>query len=308
MKSVSVGIFHDDGKLLGMLGKKGTASDILFSNRKEGDSFYTFMEPKEGKISAKCEIMQSVDIVIVCIENITADIGETVLMLDALGKECGILLFPDFLENEIKKITKDTVVSSYVVADESFNSLMDAINSFDIKRDANAKTIVEVDHFFNVKGVGTVVLGFVKSGTVKKHDKLRKLPEGKDVLVRSIQMHDKDFDEAQEGCRVGLALRGIDADEFSRGSILCEEGAMAVSEQFEIIFKGNKFYQGELAQGKVMHASSGMRFFPVTIDSVSDEKMTMTTDRKIPIRKGMRIMLIDLNAEKLHLAGSGVVV
>ena len=307
MKGVSVGIFHDDEALLNLLGKKGTTSDMLFSNRKEGDVFYTFIEPREGKISAKCQIIQSVDIPILRIEEINPEVGETILMLDAAGKTHGILCVPDFLEDDIKKLAKDTVVSSYIVCEKEFGKIMDAINSFEIKRNPEEKTVVEVDHFFNVKGVGTVILGFVKSGTVRKHDKLRKLPEGKEVIVRSIQMHDKDFDEAEDGCRIGLALKGVEAEDFSRGTLLCKEGTLRVCERFEIAFRKNKFYQEDISEGMNFHASSGMRFFPVKVESVNGEKLVLKSDRKIPAKPGMKIMLINLNAAKLHLAGSGTI-
>lgn len=66
---------------------------------------------------------------------------------------------------------------------------------------------VPVDHAFSVKGVGTVVLGLVTKGTVKKHDALKVLPGTKTVQVRSIQKHDDDFDLASEGDRVGSGLK-----------------------------------------------------------------------------------------------------
>ena len=55
--------------------------------------------------------------------------------------------------------------------------------------------IIPIDHAFNVKGVGTVVvlvvvLGVIKQGAVKAFDRLKILPSGKDILLKSIQMHD----------------------------------------------------------------------------------------------------------------------
>ncbi len=45
--------------------------------------------------------------------------------------------------------------------------------------------IIRIDHAFNVKGVGTVVvLGVIKQGAVKAFDRLKILPSGKDILVK----------------------------------------------------------------------------------------------------------------------------
>ncbi len=61
---------------------------------------------------------------------------------------------------------------------------------------------VPIDNHFNVKGVGTVILGFVTSGKVRLHDDLVVEPLGKKVNIKGIQTHDKDIQEAETGTRV----------------------------------------------------------------------------------------------------------
>ena len=79
---------------------------------------------------------------------------------------------------------------------------------------------VPIDHHFNVRGIGTVILGCVADGWIKKHDKMRVEPLGKTAQIRSVQKHDDDFAWAYAGDRVGCALKDIDAEEteasFSR--------------------------------------------------------------------------------------------
>ena len=79
-----------------------------------------------------------------------------------------------------------------------------------------------IDHFFKVKSVGTVALGFVLSGTLKKHQTLYLNPTGLQAQVRSIQMNDVDYDQAPAGSRVGLALKNVDVDDMERGYLLEE--------------------------------------------------------------------------------------
>jgi selenocysteine-specific translation elongation factor len=66
-----------------------------------------------------------------------------------------------------------------------------------------------------LKGIGTVILGVIKQGTVKTYDQLNILPNGKDILVKSIQMHDDPVNESKSPARVGLAIKGVDADDIS---------------------------------------------------------------------------------------------
>jgi selenocysteine-specific translation elongation factor len=47
------------------------------------------------------------------------------------------------------------------------------------------------------------------------------MPSGKDIIVKSIQMHDDAVQESKSPARVGLAVKGINADQISRGDILC---------------------------------------------------------------------------------------
>ena len=72
--------------------------------------------------------------------------------------------------------------------------------------------LVYIDRAFNVKGVGLVVLGFVLSGTISVHDKLRLLPSesGKLADVKGIQVSDEDQQTVGRGIRVGLSLKGVE--------------------------------------------------------------------------------------------------
>lgn len=74
-----------------------------------------------------------------------------------------------------------------------------------------------MDHRFPVKGVGTVALGTVTQGVVRKHDALSNLPGGEETVVRSIQRHGRGVDHALQGERVGLALKGLGPQELDRG-------------------------------------------------------------------------------------------
>lgn len=52
-----------------------------------------------------------------------------------------------------------------------------------------------INHCFDVKGVGAVVLGKVEHGKIKQYDNLKSLPAGIDVMIKSIKMHDDPAEE-----------------------------------------------------------------------------------------------------------------
>ena len=91
-----------------------------------------------------------------------------------------------------------------------------------------------VDRAFSVAGFGTVVTGTLWSGSIGTGDDLRLEPTGRDVRVRSVQVHDQDVDRADAGQRVAVSLPGVDRHEITRGEALVEPGAYAVSYRLDV--------------------------------------------------------------------------
>ena len=65
-----------------------------------------------------------------------------------------------------------------------------------------------VDRVFSLRGIGTVVTGTLWSGTLAEGDELRAEPAGRDVRVRSLQVHDQPVEAAEAGQRVAVAVPG----------------------------------------------------------------------------------------------------
>ena len=81
-------------------------------------------------------------------------------------------------------------------------------------------TRLYVDRSFSVPGFGTVVTGTLWSGTIGAGDQLRLEPRGRDVRVRSVQVHDRDVERADAGQRVAVSLPGVERGEVARGEAL----------------------------------------------------------------------------------------
>ncbi len=76
-----------------------------------------------------------------------------------------------------------------------------------------------IDRVFAVAGAGTVVTGSTWSGGVAVGESVRLLPLGRDVRVRSIEVHGESAARAVPGRRTALALVGVDKSELARGDV-----------------------------------------------------------------------------------------
>jgi selenocysteine-specific elongation factor len=101
------------------------------------------------------------------------------------------------------------------------------------ERDA-APTRLFIDRVFTLRGIGTVATGTLWSGQIAGGDILRAEPVGRDVRIRSVQVHDRELDIAAAGQRVAVALPGVGRNELRRGDVLLEPGAYHVSYRLDV--------------------------------------------------------------------------
>jgi selenocysteine-specific elongation factor len=93
---------------------------------------------------------------------------------------------------------------------------------------------LHVDRSFSLRGIGTVVTGTLWSGTVGDGDELRIEPSGREVRVRSVQVHDRPVERAEAGQRVAVALPGVERHEVGRGDVLVTPGAFRPSFRLDV--------------------------------------------------------------------------
>ena len=306
MHHLTVGVFHDE-TLSRELGKKGTESDILMFNRKMDDYIFTFMSPVADKLSAKSQIISTIDVAIVSFSQMARELGETILMLDLMGVEAGISITTTYATpDQISAITKNTAMKSFKVEQNNPGRLLDLLKTFNPPRDNVSPALIVVDHSFSVKGVGEVVLGFVKHGTVRKYDKLNLLPANKEVVVRSIQIQDEDWETAESGTRIGLAIKGATIDELGRGSVLTASSDTRADSKLKVGFQKSTFYAEEVREGS-FHATIGMQTAPITISEIIDNSLVIDSTNPIVHAPQETLLLLDLNAKKTRIIGKGTV-
>jgi selenocysteine-specific translation elongation factor len=302
------------------LGKKGTVSDLTFYNVKKGNDTITFVEPTRypEKLSSLFFALSMADSVLLVVSEINAQFGECVLEIQALGLKKGRMILKNYITPEqIAPLTAGTVLQHYMVVPEDFITLRDTYLAEAAKKSGkgNARSgaaggSVPVDHHFNVKGVGVVVLGCVAEGTIKKHDNLRVLPTGKMAQVRSIQKHDDDADSAETGDRVGFALKNIEAEDLDRGFVLTSDPTLKTAKVIEAKAALVKYWPAPLKEGMVLYVGHWMQFVPSRVTKVvvdNDWRMPVLTiefDKELVFPPGATAVLHYLEGGKLRVVGS----
>jgi selenocysteine-specific elongation factor len=118
-----------------------------------------------------------------------------------------------------------------------------------------------VDRVFSLRGIGTVATGTLWSGTIGEGDVLRAEPSGRDVRVRSVQVHDSPVDRAHPGQRVALALPGVERGELRRGDALVTPGVLRPSYRLDVALEELQ----PIADGARLHVHHGTGAVPARV-------------------------------------------
>ncbi len=78
---------------------------------------------------------------------------------------------------------------------------------------------VPVQDVYSITGVGTVPVGRVETGIMKKGDNVIFEPPGSAGEVKSIEMHHEMLEQAEPGDNVGFNVRGVGKNDIRRGDV-----------------------------------------------------------------------------------------
>ena len=284
-------------------GKKGTVTDLTVYDRKESDIIRTWVVPNgfPEKIQPLLQAINIAEYVIFYVASLDRYTGEQIIALDMLNKKNGILSHSyEVDENRLHSMIKGTVLQNYKQIDSS-NIKEELVKLLHVSNDGPAQIVI--DHSFDVKGVGTVVLGKVLQGTINQYDNLKHLPSGTDVMVKSIQMHDDDVKQAVCPARVGLSLKGIKPDEVGRGDIITSDESFEIKSELEIDFKQSPFYKGEISENQMCLVSIGLQVKAAKFSSISPVKLIL--DKPVVCRKNEICLLVKPESTSVRVIGSG---
>jgi selenocysteine-specific translation elongation factor len=293
-----------DSSIAAQLGKKGTATDIVIHDRKTADTVYTWTAPTTDKIQSLMQAVNIAEYAILNVSKLDRSLGEQLMALDAVDLADGFVMHSYEVDREkLKMLLKGTSLSNYQFVD-SVEQLKQGMGKLKPKN-ADGPLIISVDHAFDVKGVGTVVLGVVKQGTVKAYDELVLLPSKKNVLVKSIQMHDDPVESSSSPARVGLAIKGAAADDISRGDMICAPDAVKVSSgAVSVKFAKSPFFKGDLPENHTYMISVGMQVKAAKV-KLEGETLQVTPEKPIVYQQGQTLVLLKPDSQGTRIAGKG---
>jgi len=290
------------------LGKKGTESDITFYNMKKGDDTVTMVEPSgyPDKLSSLFHSISLADFAVFVVSDIDAYFGEQLIAVASAGIKKGIFVLKNYhTPDEIKPLIKDMPFGNYRFFEDDPIKIRELLIEIAEGRKSaeEEKGSVVIDHFFNVKGVGAVILGTVVSGSIRKHDDLDLLPLNRKVHIRSIQKHDDDFDIANEGDRVGLALKNVESSELQRGDVLTSE-ELAMSKKLNVDLERNRYWKKDINEGMIVHIGHWMQFMPARVEEAG-EILTLATEKAVIHKPDDSFFITHLDAGIPRVVGRG---
>ena len=299
------------------VGKKGTVTDMTFYELKKGTDSLTLIEPSKypEKLSSLFYSVAMSEYAILVVEQIDSFLGETIVMIDSLGIDKGWIVLRNYIQMEqLKPLIAGTCLEGYEPLEDDpikTREMLLALATSTVKTAGDGTCgSCPVDSHFNVRGVGTVVLGSVIDGYFKKHDKMKVLPINREVVLKSIQKHDIDADDGIKGDHVGLALRGIESDELDRGYVVTTDPSIKLTRKISGKADIIKFWRNPVKEGMVLHVGHWMQMVPCRVTSSSDDgdfhspNLDLELDSDIIHKPGDKAMLMYLEGGKLRVVGS----
>lgn len=105
------------------------------------------------------------------------------------------------------------------------------------EKNNNLPARLNIDRVFSIKGFGTVVTGTIIEGQIKLNDELEIYPRGKKAVVRNIQVHGNNEEEAFAGQRTAINLANIKVNDIERGDILAAPDSLLESMMIDVKIK-----------------------------------------------------------------------
>ena len=99
-------------------------------------------------------------------------------------------------------------------------TLIDVLNTFSPPPKPTGKPLrIPIQDVYTITGVGSVPVGRVETGVLKKGDKLVFMPAKVDAECKSIETHHTEIPEAGPGDNIGFNVRGIEKGSVRRGDV-----------------------------------------------------------------------------------------
>lgn len=149
------------------------------------------------------------------------------------------------------------------------------------QRDVKSPFWLPIDSAFTVPGRGTVVVGTIKKGALKKGDEVELLGHDTTIktVVTDVQVFRKSVLTAEAGDNVGLLLRSIKLDRVQRGMVLAAAHSASIGNRYRaqmyLLARNEGGRSRPVVSGYIQQIFSATWNLAVRVDIPSDKDMLM---------------------------------
>jgi len=173
------------------------------------------------------------------------------------------------------------------------------LDGFEARR-ATGLFRLPLDRAFVIKGHGRVVTGTAMGAEVRLGQKLRVLPGGAEVRVRSIEVHGETREHAGLCQRVALNLTGAERMELKRGDVLADDRLELTTTRLDAVLEIRP------AAKRALKNNQRVRFYLGTAETIG-RVIVMEEPGEIPPKRRALVQIV-LNDPVVALAGDRFVI
>ena len=161
-------------------------------------------------------------------------------LLDLVEMEVRELLSKYEFPGDAIPIVKGSALKALEGSSDHEKAILDLMTAVDEyiptpERPKDQPFLMPIEDVFNIEGRGTVAMGRVERGILKKMEEVEIVgirPTAK-TTVTDIEMFRKLLDSAEAGDNVGVHLRGVKKDDIERGQVIAKPGTIKPHKKFK---------------------------------------------------------------------------
>jgi selenocysteine-specific elongation factor len=154
---------------------------------------------------------------------------------------------------------------------------------------ADGPALLHVDRSFTLRGIGTVVTGTLRAGSIRRGEAVRVLPGAGEARVRSVQVHNRDAAAAVGGQRVALNLAGISTAKVRRGDVVATAGS-GLEESYRLDVELRLEPATPTVTGRVQ-VHHGTRSAPARLVDLGEGMAQLRLSSPVMARAGDRVLI-----------------